>query len=110
MTDPNEFSREAWDARMGDEGNDFFNIRCAPKHLRYPLVGDLDNSNYRRAPISTSAYAFFANLSTPFMCNSIASASGKMWMILNSEPSSLRYARWATVPGLFAFACSATCR
>ena len=36
-TDPNQISREAWDAnaehwdaRMGDEGNDFFNIKCAP--------------------------------------------------------------------------------
>ena len=36
-TDPNEFSREAWDAnaehwdaRMGDEGNDFFNVLCWP--------------------------------------------------------------------------------
>ena len=35
--DPNQFSREAWDAnaavwdaRMGDEGNDFFNILCWP--------------------------------------------------------------------------------
>ena len=27
--DSNQFSREAWDARMGDEGNDFFNIMCA---------------------------------------------------------------------------------
>jgi hypothetical protein len=33
--DPNQFSREAWDAnaevwdaRMGDEGNDFFNMAC----------------------------------------------------------------------------------
>ena len=25
----NEFSREAWDARMGDEGHDFFNICMA---------------------------------------------------------------------------------
>jgi len=37
ITDPNEFSREAWDAnaehwdrRMGDEGNDFFNVLCWP--------------------------------------------------------------------------------
>jgi len=38
MTDnPNQFSREAWDAnaevwdaRMGDEGNDFFNVLCWP--------------------------------------------------------------------------------
>ena len=36
-TDPNEISRDAWDAnaehwdsRMGDEGNDFFNILCWP--------------------------------------------------------------------------------
>jgi len=36
-TDPNQTSREAWDAnaenwdaRMGDEGNDFFNILCWP--------------------------------------------------------------------------------
>jgi len=35
--DPNQFSREAWDAnaevwdtRMGDEGNDFFNVLCWP--------------------------------------------------------------------------------
>ncbi len=35
--DPNQFSRDAWeanaevwDARMGDEGNDFFNILCWP--------------------------------------------------------------------------------
>jgi 2-polyprenyl-3-methyl-5-hydroxy-6-metoxy-1,4-benzoquinol methylase len=35
--DPNEFSRQAWDAnaehwdaRMGDDGNDFFNILCWP--------------------------------------------------------------------------------
>ena len=35
--DPNQFTRdawdanaEAWDARMGDEGNDFFNILCWP--------------------------------------------------------------------------------
>jgi 2-polyprenyl-3-methyl-5-hydroxy-6-metoxy-1,4-benzoquinol methylase len=37
ITDPNQFSREAWDAnaehwdaRMGDEGNDFFNVLCWP--------------------------------------------------------------------------------
>jgi SAM-dependent methyltransferase len=37
INDPNEFSREAWDAnaehwdaRMGDEGNDFFNVLCWP--------------------------------------------------------------------------------
>ncbi|MGE5375675.1 MAG: class I SAM-dependent methyltransferase [Bacteroidota bacterium] len=37
QTDPNEFSRNAWDAnaeiwdaRMGDEGNDFFNLLCWP--------------------------------------------------------------------------------
>jgi len=37
INDPNEFSREAWDAnaehwdsRMGDEGNDFFNLLCWP--------------------------------------------------------------------------------
>src|SRR6188474_3139329 len=36
-SDSNEFSREAWDAnaehwdaRMGDEGNDFFNVLCWP--------------------------------------------------------------------------------
>ena len=36
-TDPNQISHDAWDAnaqvwaaRMGDEGNDFFNIKCAP--------------------------------------------------------------------------------
>ena len=36
-TDPNQISREAWDAnaenwdaRMGDEGNDFFNLLCWP--------------------------------------------------------------------------------
>ena len=35
--DPNQFSREAWDAnaevwdaRMGDEGNDFFKMMCSP--------------------------------------------------------------------------------
>jgi hypothetical protein len=45
--DPRQFTRDAWEAnaeiwdvRMGDEGNDFFNIMCAPHHLRYPLVGD----------------------------------------------------------------------
>ena len=37
INDPNQFSREAWDAnaehwdaRMGDEGNDFFNVLCWP--------------------------------------------------------------------------------
>jgi len=37
IPDPNQFSREAWDAnaehwdsRMGDDGNDFFNILCWP--------------------------------------------------------------------------------
>jgi 2-polyprenyl-3-methyl-5-hydroxy-6-metoxy-1,4-benzoquinol methylase len=37
LTDPNQISREAWDAnaehwdsRMGDEGNDFFNVLCWP--------------------------------------------------------------------------------
>src|ERR1041385_590826 len=36
-TDPNQFSHDAWeanaevwDARMGDEGNDFFNLLCWP--------------------------------------------------------------------------------
>jgi len=36
--DPNQFSREAWDAnaerwdsRMSDEGNDFFNTNCTPE-------------------------------------------------------------------------------
>ena len=34
---PHQFTRDAWeanaevwDARMGDEGNDFFNMKCAP--------------------------------------------------------------------------------
>jgi hypothetical protein len=48
MTDtPHQFTRDAWeanaevwDARMADEGNDFFNIMCAPNHVRYLLVGD----------------------------------------------------------------------
>lgn len=37
LTDPNQISREAWDAnaetwdaRMGDDGNDFFNLLCWP--------------------------------------------------------------------------------
>jgi 2-polyprenyl-3-methyl-5-hydroxy-6-metoxy-1,4-benzoquinol methylase len=37
ITDPNQFSREAWeanaelwDSRMGDDGNDFFNVLCWP--------------------------------------------------------------------------------
>jgi hypothetical protein len=37
LHDSNQFSREAWDAnaehwdsRMGDEGNDFFNVLCWP--------------------------------------------------------------------------------
>jgi 2-polyprenyl-3-methyl-5-hydroxy-6-metoxy-1,4-benzoquinol methylase len=37
INDPNQFSREAWDAnaehwdsRMGDDGNDFFNVLCWP--------------------------------------------------------------------------------
>jgi 2-polyprenyl-3-methyl-5-hydroxy-6-metoxy-1,4-benzoquinol methylase len=37
ITDPNQFSKEAWDAnaehwdsRMGDDGNDFFNLLCWP--------------------------------------------------------------------------------
>ena len=47
LNDSNQFSREAWeanaehwDSRMGDDGNDFFNIICAPNYLRYPLVSD----------------------------------------------------------------------
>jgi hypothetical protein len=37
INDSNQFSRDAWeanaevwDARMGDEGNDFFNMACSP--------------------------------------------------------------------------------
>jgi hypothetical protein len=47
INDPNEFSREAWnanaehwDARMGDEGNDFFNTMCAPNGSRYWRWGE----------------------------------------------------------------------
>jgi hypothetical protein len=29
--DAGEANAEVWDARMGDEGNDFFSIMCAPK-------------------------------------------------------------------------------
>jgi hypothetical protein len=42
--DPNQFTRDAWeaweanaevwDARMGDEGNDFFNTKCTPNGKR----------------------------------------------------------------------------
>jgi 2-polyprenyl-3-methyl-5-hydroxy-6-metoxy-1,4-benzoquinol methylase len=49
MTDnPHQFTREAWeanaevwDARMGDEGNDFFNVLCWPalESLLYPQPG-----------------------------------------------------------------------
>jgi len=38
MSDPNDFTRDAWeanaeiwDSRMGDDGNDFFNISARPK-------------------------------------------------------------------------------
>jgi hypothetical protein len=43
---PHQFTRDAWeanaevwDARMGDEGNDFFNTPCAPTDLRYRWLG-----------------------------------------------------------------------
>ena len=54
LTDPNQISREAWDAnaehwdsRMGDEGNDFFNIWYVPYGLRYHCLGrtKLKNEN-----------------------------------------------------------------
>jgi hypothetical protein len=48
---PHQFTRDAWeanaevwDARMGEAGNDFFNIMWAPNHLRYTLVGDGDSA------------------------------------------------------------------
>ena len=45
QNDPNQFSREAWDANaehwdscMGDESNDFFNIKCAPNFGKTLLI------------------------------------------------------------------------
>lgn len=42
QSDPHQFTRDAWeanaeiwDARMGDEGNDFFNIKRVPYGLCY---------------------------------------------------------------------------
>jgi len=43
--DPNQFSRDAWEAnaktwdeRMGDEGNDFFKTFALPKAIRQILI------------------------------------------------------------------------
>jgi hypothetical protein len=53
-SDPNQFTHDAWeanaevwDARMGDEGNDFFNIWYGPYGLRYHRRGrtKLENGN-----------------------------------------------------------------
>ena len=48
MTDePNQFTHDAWeanaeiwDARMGDEGNDFFKTKYEPNRLCYPRRGE----------------------------------------------------------------------
>jgi len=48
MTDePNQFTRDAWeanaeiwDARMGDEGNDFFKTKSEPNRLCYRRRGE----------------------------------------------------------------------
>ena len=41
QSDPNQFTRDAWeanaevwDARMGDEGNDFFNVMYPPQSVQ----------------------------------------------------------------------------
>ena len=59
LNDPNQFSREAWDAnaehwdsRMGDEGNDFFNMLCWPV-----LASFLDASSSPMAPLSAKPLA-----------------------------------------------------
>jgi 2-polyprenyl-3-methyl-5-hydroxy-6-metoxy-1,4-benzoquinol methylase len=56
LPDPNQFTRDSWeanadvwDARMGDEGNDFFNLLCWPA-----LVSLLDASTAPAAPLSAT--------------------------------------------------------
>jgi hypothetical protein len=46
QSDPHKFTRDAWeanaevrDARMGNEGNEFFNIKRVPYGLRYRRLG-----------------------------------------------------------------------
>jgi hypothetical protein len=67
---PNQFSREAWDAnaevwdapRMGDEGNDFFNIQCAPNFgktlLTYMLHAIMHIKSLEESSILLILYSF----------------------------------------------------
>ena len=81
IQDPNQFSREAWDAnaehwdsRMGDEGNDFFNILCWPvlasfldprpgsKILDIACGNGLTSRRLAALGVSVTAFDFSANL------------------------------------------------
>ena len=67
--DPNQFTRDAWDAnaevwdaRMGDEGNDFFNIRCAPNFgktiLTYTLHTIMHIKSLKESSVLLILYSF----------------------------------------------------
>ena len=81
MTNPNDFSHEAWDAnaehwdeRMGDEGNDFFNVLCWPilasfldlqpgQHILDVACGNgLTSRRLAGLGASVTAFDFSANL------------------------------------------------
>jgi hypothetical protein len=55
--DPNQFTRDAWeanaevwDARMGDEGNDFFNAKLTINHRQKTNLQPLSASPVRSRP------------------------------------------------------------
>ena len=69
INDPNQFSHEAWnanaehwDARMGDEGNEFFNIKCAPNFgktlLTYMLHAIMHIKSLEESSILLILYSF----------------------------------------------------
>ena len=81
LTDPNQISREAWDAnaehwdsRMGDEGNDFFNLLCWPilasfldpkpdSHILDIACGNgLTSRRLAACGVNVTAFDFSANL------------------------------------------------
>ena len=69
INDPNLFTRDAWeanaevwDSRMGDEGNDFFNIKCAPNFgktlLTYMLHAIMHIKSLKESSILLILYSF----------------------------------------------------
>lgn len=106
-TDPNQISHEAWDAnaehwdsRMGDEGNDFFNLLCWPilaafldpqpdSHILDIACGNgLTSRRLAALGVNVTAFDFSANLIEKAKARSTHHASQIMYHVMDATAES----------------------